>query len=272
MQGKIFMLTGAGISAESGLETYRSVTGIWQSHKMEEVATRDAFLRAPEKVWQFFALLKAAADKAVPNSAHRAIAASMLKCKEMNIPFFLVTQNIDTLHERALAEVGFPVSDCIAMHGRLSVSSCVKCRKSFNDPFIHFDSRGIDSNERVKHLAFFSELETLASVEHEKEHRLPLSPCCKDLLKPSVVLFGEEPQELNKCYSEVLGTSVFVAVGTSGKVAPANEFARWAVRLNSGVRTIFVNTDQSAASDTFNEFFTGPATEQVPFLISRLLS
>jgi len=272
MQGKIFMLTGAGISAESGLETYRSVTGIWQSHTMDEVATHDALMRSPEKVWKFVSLLKAASDKAIPNAAHRAVAHAMVKCKEMNIPFFLVTQNIDTLHERALAEVGLPSSDCVAMHGRLSVSSCMKCGKSFNDPFIYFDSQGMVSNERINQLEMLWELGTLAEVDRGNEHHLPLSPCCRELLRPSVVLFGEEPHQLNRCYSEVLGTSVFVAAGTSGKVAPANEFVRWSLRLNPSARTVFVNSNSGDASEYFKEFFIGPATEQVPLLMDRLLA
>lgn len=272
MQGKIFMLTGAGISAESGLETYRSVTGIWQSHAMNEVATHDALVRAPEKVWKFVSLLKAAADKSIPNAAHRAVAKAMLKCKRLNIPFFLVTQNIDTLHERALAEVGLPSSDCVAMHGRLSLSQCKKCCKSFNDPFIHFDSNGRESNEKVESLALNAELDTLTEVEREGQSRLPLSPCCNALLRPGVVLFGEEPHQLNQCYSEVLGTSVFVAAGTSGQVAPANEFVRWSLRLNPSARTVFVNSNSGDASEYFREFFTGAATEQVPLLMDTLLA
>lgn len=268
---KIFMLTGAGISAESGLETYRSVTGIWQSHAMDEVATHDALLRSPEKVWKFVSLLKAAADKAIPNAAHRAVAHAMVKCKHAKRPFFLVTQNVDTLHERALAEVGLPLNDCVAMHGRLSVSSCMKCGKSFNDPFLYFDSHGMVSNERVNQLAMSTELETLADIVRGTEHRLPLSPCCSELLRPAVVLFGEEPHHLNKCYSEVRGTNIFVAAGTSGKVAPANEFVRWSMRLNPSVRTVFLNSNSGDAHEYFKEFFTGPATEQVPLLMKNLV-
>jgi len=271
MQGKIFMLTGAGVSAESGLETYRSGTGLWTTNKMEDVATLDALMRSPEKVWKFISLLKMAADKASPNAAHRAIADAMRKFKQTNRPFFLVTQNIDTLHERALAEAGFPIGDCVAMHGRLSVSSCVKCRKSFNDPFIYFDDQGIASMGKASHLAMVSELETLAEVDRENEHHLPLSPCCWELLRPAVVLFGEEPQELNKCYSEILGTSVFIAAGTSGKVAPANEFVRWSAKLNPNVRTLFINSNSGDATEKFKEFYTGPATEQVPFVMEELL-
>jgi NAD-dependent deacetylase len=267
---KLYILTGAGISAESGIETFRGSNGLWSMHKVEDVATLAGWMRSPLKVWQFTAQLKASANRASPNAAHFAVAAALKEFQGRGIDAVLVTQNIDTLHERALQLSGLTMDDCVAMHGRLSQSRCMHCRMLWNDPFLHFDVQGGVSELRMNHLCFDPDLPTMEKRLTRTSETLPISPCCKALLRPDLVWFGEEPHELNRCFAEVQGTDVFVAIGTSGLVAPASEFVKWTARLNKTARTIFVNTNGSDASPWFNELRIGNASEMVPQLFTEI--
>jgi len=267
---KLYILTGAGISAESGLETFSSSEGLWQRYRTQDVATLGGWMRSPATVWQFTARLKAAANSAEPNSAHFAVADTLKKFQTLGIDSVLVTQNIDTLHERALELSGLDIDHCIAMHGRLGESRCMHCRMVWNDPFLHFDADGVPSNASVSRIAFDPDLPVMEKRLFRVGECLPISPCCKALLRPNLVWFGEEPHELNRCFAEVQGTDVFVAIGTSGVVAPASDFVKWATRLNKSARTIFVNVNGDDASPWFNEFRIGLASAVVPQLFTEI--
>jgi NAD-dependent deacetylase len=270
MLNKLYILTGAGISAESGMQTWRDAQGVWDTFEMQDVATPDGWARSPAAVWKFTSRMKAVANAANPNPAHLAVAKSLFALMDRGIDAVLVTQNVDTLHERALEQIGMSSEDCIAMHGRLSASRCTHCQMVWNDPFVHFNTEGKPSGETTGRLCFDDSLPTIQKHIVEPCSHLPLSPCCNALLRPDLVWFGEEPYELNRCYAEVQGTDVFIAIGTSGCVSPACDFVKWAARLNKKARTIFVNINGDDAGQWFNEFRIGNASRMVPQLLEEI--
>lgn len=269
---RIYVLTGAGISVESGVPAYRSTSGIWQKNTLRDVATAQAFADSPDRVWKFISALKRQINLARPNAAHRAIAQAIRRSEQTGVEIFLVTQNIDGLHEQALSHEGIGHSKCIAMHGRISSSHCTGCGKKYNDPYSYYDEEGFSAAERLDSLSFDPTLEFISTPSLTGPNHLPVSPCCNRLLKPSVVLFGEEPDRLNECYGGIKDTMVFIAIGTSAQVFPAADFVKWAVRLNPRVRALFVNTHSSDATKYFNEFITRPAGESVPELLENVIN
>ncbi len=188
----IVILTGAGISAESGLKTFRDQDGFWENHRIEDVATPEAFERDPRLVQHFYNLRRAQLkDPSVkPNAGHIALA----KLEE-SWPgeFLLITQNVDNLHERAGSK------NVLHMHGELQSVFCTSCRSNFR----WADDLSVDD-------------------------RCP--ECAEKKLRPDIVWFGEMPYEMEACEQALEDCDVFVAVGTSGLVYPAANFVRWAVK------------------------------------------
>lgn len=127
---RVFVLTGAGISAESGLATFRGSGGLWNGYRVEEVATPEAWVANPALVWEFYSLRRRDAQAAEPNAAHRALAALE---RRLGDRFYLVTQNVDDLHERAGSQ------RIHHMHGTLSQSRCVRCDEPFADRAVYLD-------------------------------------------------------------------------------------------------------------------------------------
>lgn len=269
-QGKTYILTGAGISAESGIDTFRSAGGLWQRYALADVCTPEAFAHSPQTVWKFHSLLKAASDNAAPNAGHVAIASWFAQCASTRQRTVLVTQNIDTLHERSLAAAGISGESCTAMHGRISVSCCSSCNKRWNDPYLYFDSNCGTSTEMCRNLWFEHDLDSLPELKVSSGDSLPVSPCCGTLLRPDVVWFGEEPHHLSHCFREISGTDVFIAIGTSGTVAPASDFAKWVRRLNKNARCVFVNPDADCRPEHYCEFLRGKASDVVPVLLGNV--
>ena len=205
----IVILTGAGISAESGLQTFRDVGGIWSQVRIEDVATPEAWARDRARVTAFYNARRQqlSTPDIKPNAAHRALAELQ---KRWTGDLLLVTQNVDNLHERA-------GSDAFHMHGRLDHVRCVAC--------------GVDS-------AWLDEV-TPAS----------LCPACGATagLRPSVVWFGEIPHGLEQIDRALTECDLFIAIGTSGTVYPAAGFS--AAARAHGAYTIEVNLEATGRFD-----------------------
>lgn len=175
------MLTGAGISAESGLPTFRDGGGLWEGRRPEEVATPEAFAVQPEVVHRFYDARRAALRAAEPNGAHRALARLE---QTLGDDLLVVTQNVDDLHERAGS------TRVVHMHGRLRSALCLGCgaRSPWDAPLAD---------------------------------RPPCPGCGAQALRPDVVWFGEVPHQLDDIAEAVSRTDLFVSIGTSGAVYPA---------------------------------------------------
>jgi NAD-dependent deacetylase len=231
MQDRILVLTGAGISAESGLATFRDSDGLWAGHAIEDVCTPDAWNRNPELVWQFYSARREAAAKAIPNPAHQALAQLESRFGEN---FFLCTQNVDDLHEKAGSR------RLVHMHGELFVS---RCSAECGIPPVVDDAL----------------YPTLADVAH----------CdCGALLRPHIVWFGETPLELDRIAVEIRKATVMLVVGTSGSVYPAANFVRLA--RQSGAKTFYVGPEAPLNASAFSEVILGKAGEVLPGLVSSI--
>lgn len=231
---RLLVLTGAGISAESGIATFRGSDGLWNGEDPAQVASRQGFRTDPTRAWRFYADLRRQALAARPNAAHRALAEAGRK---LGPRMLLVTQNIDGLHTRA-------GSDPLEIHGSLFRTRCLGCaRPAFPD-----------KRTAIK-----------AALACER---------CGGLLRPDVVWFGEEldPAHLRAIKDFIRHARhdrallAFLAIGTSGAVWPANHFATW-VREAHGV-TWLANLEPPENAADFNWAFYGLATVSVPILLA----
>lgn len=230
----IVVLTGAGVSKESGLDTFRDVGGIWSRVRLEDVATPEGFRRDPGLVHGFYndrrrTLLDAAV---APNPAHAALARLE---REWAGPVLLVTQNIDDLHERAGSR------NLLHMHGELRKIRCEGCG------------------------AIFPWQEDL-STEHS-------CPGCAGSggLRPHVVWFGEMPLEMERIYAALDDCALFLSVGTSGSVYPAAGFVSH-VRQFTAALSIELNLEPSSGASLFHQKIYGPASKVVPELVDRIIT
>lgn len=232
-ESPVVILTGAGISRESGLHTFRDADGIWASVRIEDVATPEAFVRDPDRVNEFYneRRRQLRLSGIQPNAAHRALANL-----EARWPgeFLLVTQNIDDLHERAGS------ANVLHMHGQLNRARCSHCEVTFAS----------DADLSI----------------------LSVCPECKRTggLRPDVVWFGEVPYGLERVFRLLERCAVFVAVGTSGHVYPAAQFVSEAAR--SGAHTVELNMEPSQNAFEFAESHYGPATSAVPEWVEQILA
>ncbi len=233
----IVILTGAGISAESGIDTFRGAKdgggGLWEQHRVEDVATPEAFARDPDLVLRFYDMRREAIQTKQPNAAHHALARLDREWpKKAGGEVLIVTQNVDDLHERGGA------LNVLHMHGEHLNAWCTAC----------------DERHRW----------TEALI-----HRPPCPACGQSALRPDVVWFGEVPYRMEEIYQAVAGADLFVSIGTSGAVYPAAGLVRTARDL--GVQTLELNLERSQGSAWFHETRLGPATEIVPAWVEELL-
>lgn len=180
----IVILTGAGISAESGIDTFRAAGGLWEQHRVEDVATPEGFARNPDLVLNFYDMRRAALESVEPNPAHAALA--QLE-RAFAGELLLVTQNVDDLHERGGS------ARVLHMHGELKSALCTTCgmRSAWVGPMID---------------------------------RPPCPICRAPTLRPDVVWFGEMPYQMGRIYQALETCDLFVSIGTSGAVYPAAGF------------------------------------------------
>ena len=228
----LVILTGAGISRESGLHTFRDPDGVWASVRIEDVATPEAFARDPERVHAFYNARRAKLrDPSIaPNAAHRALARL-----EQAWPagFLLITQNVDDLHERAGSR------RLLHMHGELRRVRCTGCDAAF---------------------AWLEDLSTTTPCPH----------CGRPAgLRPDIVWFGEIPVGLDEAFAALGRCGLFAAIGTSGVVYPAAHFV--AEARDAGAHTIELNLEPSNRASLFHEHIHGPAATVVPQWVDRLL-
>ncbi len=185
----IVISTGAGISAESGIKTFRDQNGLWENHNIEEVATPEGFQKNPMLVHQFYNLRRAQLKKVEPNAAHLALAELE---KKWPGDVFLITQNVDDLHRRAGSK------KMVSIHGELKKARCVDC----SGRFVWEDELGLDS--------------------------LCPGCQKKNCLRPDIVWFGELPYFMDQAYERISECQLFIAIGTSGNVHPAAAFSQHA--------------------------------------------
>lgn len=231
----IVILTGAGISAESGVPTFRASDGLWMGHRIEDVATPEAFHRDPATVHEFYNARRRQLAGVQPNAAHRALA-QLAACWPGALT--LITQNVDDLHARAHTDVapaaGFRL---IPMHGELLKAACTRTGRISECP---------------------GDLEVDSASPHHPEGRL----------RPHIVWFGEMPLQMEIIHQALDACDLFVAIGTSGAVYPAAGFVE--IARHAGARTVELNLEPSLISDLFDETHFGPATRVVPEFVRSL--
>ena len=229
----IVILTGAGISAESGLATFTGAEGLWNGHRIEDVCTPDALERNPEAVCAFYDERKTEAASAEPNPAHQALAELERHWQETDKgEFLLVTQNVDDLHERGGSR------NIIHMHGLLNSAFCVEC--GWQGP---------------RH----------GRLEGNRE----CPTCERDALRPDIVLFGEAPRHLREIEAALEKCNLFVAIGTSGRVYPAAGFVE--IAKANGAETHQFDKDLTGGSHRFDLCHVGEAGQTLPKWINDLV-
>ena len=230
---RIVILTGAGISRESGLHTFRDPDGLWASVRIEDVCTPDAFARDPQRVHDFYNARRAQLPGVAPNAAHRALARLERELDRLpGAELLIVTQNVDDLHERAGSR------RLLHMHGELRRLRCTACGAT-------------------------------PDWDAPAGTATPCPACGEAALRPDVVWFGEEPMHMQAIGQALMRCELFVAIGTSGTVYPAAGF----VQLAAGhARTVELNLEPSEGWSQFDDSLAGPATELVPAFVDDVLA
>ena len=226
----IVILTGAGISAESGLATFRASNGLWNNHKVEDVATVEGFARNPAYVHDFYNELKLELVKAQPNTAHLAITHLQ---KEYPANISVVTQNVDTLHEKAGNQ------NIYHIHGQINQAVCQHCG----------------------HI-----LETFGDVDTQTQ----CANCnVVGMMKPNIVFFGENLLYMDKVDKLLSNCDLFLSVGTSGVVFPAASFVQ--IAKYNGAKTFEFNLEATSNNFYFDKHIMGPAGTTLPAFVDELI-
>ena len=226
---RLFILTGAGVSAESGIPTFRGSGGLWRNYRIEEVASPRAWARDPALVWEFYSMRRRVAAAAKPNPVHAALAALEEKLDDR---LLLCTQNVDNLHEQAGSR------RVLHMHGELFKSRCDTCnRPPFPDDACYEASAAIAASE--------------ASA------RIPRCEC-GGKIRPHICWFGEVPYDLDRIFAALDQCTIFAALGTSGSVEPAASFV---AHVRGYAQTCYVGPEKPANVTMFDEFYEGSAGE-----------
>jgi len=228
----VVVLTGAGVSADSGVRTFRDHGGLWEGHRPEDVATPEAWARHRDTVWRFYQLRRAQLGSVQPNAAHRALAAFGTRCAARDVALLLVTQNVDDLHERS-------GSCAVHMHGELAVLRCERC------------------GARVRDL-----------TQVDADRFVPCASCRHDALRPDVVWFGEVPYHLDLIQQALSTCTHFLAIGTSGAVWPAAGMLGTA--RARGASTCVQALEPPHNLEAADDFRPGRAAEVVPALLDAL--
>tara|TARA_B100000287_G_scaffold395492_1_gene410374 strand:- start:5981 stop:6697 length:717 start_codon:yes stop_codon:yes gene_type:complete len=233
LNSSVVILTGAGISAESGINTFRDNDGLWENHRIEDVATPTAWIDNPKLVWKFYQTRRKQLLEVKPNQAHIALS----KLEEGVNEFTLITQNVDDLHERG------GNSNVIHMHGRLRTLRCEVSQK--HEERMEDDDLGDD---------------------------FLFCTCCTEpnRLRPDIVWFGEIPMHLEEIYEAVEKCDFFIVIGSSGHVYPAAGLVN--VARSCSAKTILINFESPANAFAFDEIHLGKAGEVLPDLVNSWLN
>lgn len=233
LPSSIIVLTGAGISAESGLGTFRDRDGIWTKYPLEDLATPEGFARNPDFVQGFYNDRRRQLETAAPHAGHVALARLEAAARDAGSEFLLVTQNVDDLHERAGSR------EVLHMHGELKKQRCRACG-------------------------------CVSGCAHDIDHTTACPGCSQTgLQRPHVVWFGEIPLEMERISAALGHCQLFLSIGTSGNVYPAAGFVQEA--RYAGARAVELNLEPSENAYVFDEALYGPASEIVPAYVDRLL-
>ena len=226
---RVVILTGAGISAESGIRTFRASDGLWEDHRIEDVATPFAWMRDPELVWGFYQGRRRQLLEVSPNPAHEALVALEQFLED---GYQLITQNVDDLHSRAGSK------KLIHMHGELRKLRCEKCE----EVFVAMDD------------------------EHLRDEYVACPNCGEVPVRPHIVWFHEMPLHMRDIDRAVADCDVFIAIGTSGHVYPAAGLL--GIAQACGAHCIGINLDPPENVALFDEFHQGKAGELLPDLVN----
>ena len=229
-KNNLFILTGAGVSKESGIKTFREKDGLWENYKIEDVCTVEAFIKDPNLVNNFYNERRSSIidQKILPNEAHYQLAKLEKKWKG---DFILVTQNIDNLHEQAGSK------KILHMHGSLDKCFCMNCGAEYK---FNFDL----STEFV------------------------CKKCnVKGKVRVDIVWFGEQPKYLDKIYKSLDRTDVFLSIGTSNNVYPAAGFIDYLKHQKRKIDFYEFNIEKTSKSFLFTKSFIGPASETLKKLV-----
>ena len=233
LKRRIVVLTGAGISAESGLGTFRDVDGIWTKYPLEDLATPEGFARNPGFVHSFYNDRRAQLQSAKPNAAHAALAELEEAITTAGGDLLLVTQNVDNLHERAGSR------NVLHMHGELTGAFCSSCKAKVR----WTGDLGLETVCRTCDIQGF--------------------------MRPDIVWFGEMPYYMDKIETALADCELFVSIGTSGTVYPAAGFVQ--IAQHSGAETLELNLEPSDGAGQFRQSRYGPASQIVPAWARELL-
>lgn len=245
---KITVLTGAGISAESGIPTFRGAGGLWRTWSAMELATPEAFTADPSLVWEFYHYRRCVVASSTPNIGHYALAMLQQRCENEERHFTIITQNIDGLHWKAGSK------DVVELHGSLWKTQCCRCddvQENYDKPICPaLDGKG-------------------APDPHMKNVQIPVAELphcrkCNGLLRPHVVWFGEclDPNVLDRAENALIKCDLLLVVGTSAVVQPAAGFAP-IVQGGGGVVAEF-NIEDTPISRSCRFKFHGPSTKTLP--------
>ncbi|XP_065915467.1 NAD-dependent protein deacylase sirtuin-5, mitochondrial-like [Dysidea avara] len=249
----IVVLSGAGISAESGVPTFRGAGGLWRTFQAQQLATPEAFADNPSLVWEFYHYRREVMLSKTPNPAHDAIAGMEKRLKPQGRSVVVITQNIDELHKRAGSD------NILELHGSLFKTRCTKCqdiKENYNSPIVPAlkDKGAPDPN---------------AEDARIPEDQLPRCKECGGLLRPHVVWFGEalDVQVLNQAQQEMAKCDLCLLVGTSSVVYPAAAFAP--MLAMRGVPVAEFNLEATMVTDKMKFHFEGKCGELLPQAVAR---
>ncbi len=230
----IVILTGAGISAESGIPVFRSETGLWEQERVEDVATYEGFLRNKTKVHDFYNKMRQSIKTKEPNQAHLVLTRLQKEypLSHKGATVTVVTQNIDDLHEKAGTE------GVIHMHGELNSIWCEQCDSRYR----YFENSSVDS---------------------------VCMHCHNKSLRPDIVWFGEMPYHMDKIEKELSRCDLFMSIGTSGVVYPAAGFCE--IAKAAGAKCVEFNLEKSAVGSRFDKGIYGKASQTLPKFVDNLL-
>ncbi len=226
----VLFLTGAGVSAESGVATFRAVDGLWSKFRPEELANVDAFLANPQMVWEWYQARRSVILEAEPNAGHRAMA----EFQNLVPHVVVVTQNIDGLHQEGGSD------DVIELHGNLRKNFCLSCHARYDD------------------------------VDLLTEQKVQRCSVCDGMIRPDVVWFGELlPQDaIDRAEREVKNASVLFSVGTSSVVWPAAGLPL--IAREAGAYVVEINPEETPLTRHAHESLRGRSGDLLPQLVEQL--